>query len=81
MRITEEQLRMLAEYYNACDPFLDKKEAHVGVNGIKVVSINAKYHPEENQHMPEEVWQPLELWHMRHMLQVKQWLAADDLPF
>lgn len=80
MEITEEQLTMLTDYYNACDPFLDKKRARQGVNGIEVLSIDAVYHPDENQHMPEEVWQPLELWHMRHMLQVKH-LAPDELPF
>ena len=80
MKITEEQLAMLSEYYNASDPFLHRKEVMVHL-GIKVLAINAKYHPDENQHMPEEVWQPLELWHMRHRLQIEQWLAADDLPF
>ena len=82
MKINEEQLRMLADYYNACDPFLDRKEVYVGVSGIKVVSLSPEYNPDDNQHMPEEVWQPLELWHMRHMIQVSQWLkATDDLPF
>lgn len=80
MKITEEQLGMLADYYNAYDPFVDKKEVMVHL-GIKVLTINAVYHPDENQHMPEEVWQPLELWHMRHRLQIEQWINAHDLPF
>ena len=81
MEITEQQLTMLTDYYNACDTFTGKKRAVMEGDTIKVFSMVAVYHPDENQHMPEEVWEPLELWHMRHRLQVKQWLAADDLPF
>jgi hypothetical protein len=84
MKITEEQLRMLSDYYNAYVPFLDKKEVYVGVNGIKVVAITPVLYPDENQYMPEEVWQPLELWHEKHRLlglQIEQCLASGDLPF
>jgi hypothetical protein len=62
MKITEKQLRMLSDYYNTSDPFLNRKEVMVHL-GIKVLAI---YHPDKNQHMPKEVWQPLELWHERH---------------
>jgi hypothetical protein len=81
MTITDKQLIMLSDYHNASDPFLDRKEAKVEDNTIMVVSTAPVYCPDENQHYPEEVWQSLELWHMRHKIQVDQWLKADDLPF
>lgn len=81
MRISEGQLRMLSIYYDTYDPFVEKKEVKVDDSGIQVVSMVSVYHPDENQYMPEEVWQSLELWYMKHEIEVKQWLGADDLPF